>query len=128
MAAPEKTIEALVRIDAEFQRAVAAKDMASLDRLLTDDFILITSSSRVLTKQDLLTEISAPELHLDVNAPRDVHVRVHADTAIITAVLDQKGREGKTPFDTTVRYTDTWVRTNGEWQQVSGHASLLTLG
>lgn len=126
MTATDRTIEALIRIDAEFQRAVAAKDMAALNRLLTDDFILITSSSRVLTKQDLLAEVSAPELHFDVNVPRDVRVRVHADTAVITAVLDQKGREGTAPFDTTVRYTDTWVRNNGEWRQISGHASLLT--
>jgi len=92
-------------------------------KFLTDDFILITGSSRILTKQQLLKEITSPTLSWELNAAREVCVRIHGDAAVITALLDQKGVDNNEPFDSPVRYTDTWIRESGTWRQISGHAS-----
>jgi ketosteroid isomerase-like protein len=116
-------IEEIERLDAEYQRAVAAGDTATVDRLLLDDFVLITSSGRISRKPDVLAEVGGVDTSFEINVSRDVQVRVRGDTAIVTAVLHQKGVYQGKPFDSTVRYTDTWVRDARGWRQLSGHAS-----
>jgi ketosteroid isomerase-like protein len=119
----DQAVDELMRMDADFQRAVGAKDAAAVAKFLADDFILITGSSRILTKQELLREIASPTLKWEMNASREVRVRVHGDAAVVTALLEQKGVDNNERFDSPVRYTDTWIRENGEWRQISGHAS-----
>lgn len=110
-------------LDATYQRAVATGDTAALDRLLLDDFVLITSGGRVRSKRDVLLEIAGMGASIERNVSRDVRVRVHGDTAVVTAVLEQAGVQAGKPFDVTLRYTDTWVRGPQGWRQLSGHAS-----
>jgi hypothetical protein len=51
-------------------------------------------------------------------------VRVWGDTATITAKLWEKGTNGGKPFDYTVWFTDTYVRTPARWRYVFGQSSL----
>jgi ketosteroid isomerase-like protein len=119
----EQTVAELTRLDAEFQRAVGAKDVAAVAKFLADDYILVTASSRIMTKQELLEEVAPAGLTWEMNASREVSVRVYGDTAIVTALLEQKGVDNNERFDSPVRYTDTWLRENGTWRQIAAHAS-----
>jgi ketosteroid isomerase-like protein len=119
----EQTVAELTRLDAEFQRAVGAKDVAAVAKFLADDYILVTASSRIMTKQELLKEIAPAGLTWEMNASREVSVRVYGDTAIVTALLEQKGIDNNERFDSPVRYTDTWLREDGTWRQIAAHAS-----
>lgn len=117
---PEQEIE---RLDAELLAAMASHDTPTVDRMLLDEFVLITSGGRVHTKREILAEVGSPAVVFEANASREIRVRVRGDTAVLTGVLHQKGVQDGQPFDATVRYTDTWVRDGGAWRQLSGHAS-----
>ncbi len=116
-------VETIKRLDQEFNAAVKARDTATVDRVLLSDFLLITSAARIRTKDDILKEIVSPELTMEINRSTDVTVRVYGDTAVLTGSLHQKGMQKGQPFDARMRYTDTWVRVDGAWRQLSGHAS-----
>jgi hypothetical protein len=49
----KKTIAAL---DTQYQLAVKENDAATMDRILADDFILVTGSGKTYSKADLLAE------------------------------------------------------------------------
>jgi ketosteroid isomerase-like protein len=46
-------------LDVEYQTAVMHGDVATMDRILADDFVLVTGRGRVYTKQELLAEARA---------------------------------------------------------------------
>lgn len=121
--AGESVEKEIQQLDAQLLAAMASHDVATVDRMLLDDFVLITSGGRVHTKRDILSEVGSPGVRFEANASREIRVRVRGDTAVLTGVLYQKGVQDGKPFDATVRYTDTWVRDGGEWRQLSGHAS-----
>jgi len=121
----DKTVDELTRLDREFQQAVGAKDPVAVAKYLAEDYILITGSSRILTRKELLEEIAAPGLQWELNESSEVRVRVHGDAAVVTALLQQRGTDKGEHFDSPVRYTDTWIREHGVWRQVSGHASAV---
>jgi ketosteroid isomerase-like protein len=115
----------LRNLERELNRAIAQRDSRRVDDLLSDDWVLVTGSGRMKTKQDVLAEISLPDLEFQDNDTRDVMVRVWGDTAVITGTLHQRYRLRGQQQDLTLRYTDTWTRAGDSWRQVSGHASLL---
>lgn len=99
--------------------AVAARDFYD------DQFVLTTSSGKMKNKDALLAEIMAAGLSFEANETSEVVVRVHGDTALLTAILHQKGVFNGKSFDSRLRVTDTWVREGNTWQLLGGHASAL---
>lgn len=114
---------ALVALNEEFQNAVMTSDAAALDRILADDFVLYPSGGgdQPFTKADVIDD--ARRSHFEQNESSDVRARVWGDTGVVTARLAMKGETDGKPFEATVRFTDTYVRTAAGWKQVSAHAS-----
>lgn len=121
---PTTTDEAvLVALNEEFQNAVRTGDVAALERILSDDFVLYTGGSgdAAIAKTGVIADTERTRYVM--NASSDVRARVWGDTGVVTARLTMKGtRDGK-PFDVAVRFTDTYVRDGTGWKQVSAHAS-----
>jgi ketosteroid isomerase-like protein len=115
----------LIRLDRAMQRAVVDRDPVAFASFLTDDYVLVVSTSRLVGKAEVVAEIDSPDGRMDVNDSTDLRIRVHGDTALVIADLHQIGRNRDTPFDYWVRYTDTWIRTADGWKCVSGHATRL---
>jgi ketosteroid isomerase-like protein len=116
--------EIVADLDKQYQNAVQQNDAATMDSILADDFILVTGSGKTYTKADLLKEARGGRLHYDRQDDTDQTVRVWGDTAVITAKLWAKGTEIGKPFDYTLWFSDTYVRTPTGWRYVFGQASL----
>ena len=112
----------IAALDTEYQAAVERNDAATMDRILADDFILVTGMGKVYTKNDLLDEARSGHVVYEHQRDTSQTVRVWGDTAVITAFLSAKGTDG-TPFDYQLWFSDTYVRTPSGWKYVFGQAS-----
>jgi ketosteroid isomerase-like protein len=127
-AAPASDETVLATLDRAMQKAVVDRDPVAFAAFLTDDYVLVVSNSRLVDKAAVVAEIDSPDGVMTVNDSHDLRIRVHGDTAMVIADLHQVGRNGDTPFDYWVRYTDTWIRTAAGWKCLSGHATRLAAG
>jgi ketosteroid isomerase-like protein len=116
--------EAVAALDTEYQAAVKKNDASAMDRILADDFALVTGSGKTYTKTDLLNEARSERVHYEIQDDTNQTVRVWGDTAIITAKLREKGTEDGKPFDHTLWFSDTYVRTTQGWRYVFAQSSL----
>ena len=116
----ENTVGAL---DAEYQQAVKKNDVATMERILADDFVLITGNGRKQTKAALLKESSSGEITYEHQEDTDRTVRVSNDTAVVTALLWAKGAQKGKIFDHQLWFSDVYVRTPSGWRYVFGQAS-----
>ena len=117
----EKIIAAL---DTQYQAAVKTNDAATMDRILADDFILVTGSGKTYTKADLLKEARSGLVVYEHQEDTEQTVRIWGDTAVVTAKLWEKGTDNGKPLDKTVWFSDTYVRTPSGWRYVFGQSSL----
>jgi ketosteroid isomerase-like protein len=117
----ERVVAAL---DTQYQAAVAKNDAATMDRILADDFVLITGKGRVFTKANLLEEARSGRYVYERQEDSQQKVRVWGDTAVVTALLWAKGKENGKPFEYKLWFSDTYVRTPSGWRYVLGQASL----
>jgi len=111
-------------LDTQYQAAVQKNDAVAMDRLLADDFVLVTGSGKIYTKADLLIETRSGRVLYERQDDSAQTVRVWGDTAVITAKLWAKGAENGKPFEYTLWFSDTYVRTPTGWRYVFGQASL----
>ena len=116
--------EVVAELDTQYQAAVKKNDVATMDRLLADDFILVTGSGKVYTKTDLLDEARGGREIYEHQEDTAQTVRVWGDTAVVTAKLWEKGTDNGKPLDRTVWFSDTYVRTPTGWRYVFGQSSL----
>ena len=103
--------------DQQFFAALISGDVPALQRILTEDFILIdVMSGSELTKAELLAFMGSGQLKFESIAPADNRVRVYENTAIITGRTQMGGRMGTAPFSASSRYTHVYVMQEGEWR------------
>jgi ketosteroid isomerase-like protein len=118
------TTEALIaQIDTDYQAAVERNDAETMDRILADDFVLVTGLGKTYSKADLLEEARSGRVVYEFQRDSGQTVRVWGDTAVITALLAAKGTDDGEPFDYKLWFSDTYVKTPGGWRYVFGQAS-----
>ena len=90
----------ITALDIQYQAAVKENDGTTMDRILADDFALVTGSGKIYSKADLLAEARSGRVHYERQDDTDQTVRVWDDTAVITARLSEKGTENGKQFVT----------------------------
>jgi ketosteroid isomerase-like protein len=113
-------------LDTQYQAAVKVNDAATMDRILADDFVLVTGRGQAFTKADLLKDArdKTTVYEHQEEEPGSQTVRVWGDTAVVTAMLWIKGTRAGTPIDYKLWFSDTYVRTRTGWKYAFGQASI----
>jgi len=122
-ASPADDERVVAALDTQYQLAVKNNDAATMDRILADDFVLVTGRGRTSSKADLLKEARSGAIVYEHQEDTEQRVRVWGDTAVVTALLWAKGTENGKPFDYTLWFSDTYIRTSSGWQYVFGQAA-----
>ena len=115
--------KAVAALDTEYQAAVKKNDVATMDRILADDFVLVTGLGKTYTKTDLLNEARSKSTIYEHQEDSAQKVRVWGDTAVVTALLWAKGTKDGKAFDYKLWFSDTYARTPAGWRYVFGQAS-----
>jgi ketosteroid isomerase-like protein/quinol monooxygenase YgiN len=117
----EKTVAAL---ETQYQAAVKNNDAVSMDRILADDFVLVTGRGKTQNKSDLLKEARSNATIYEHQEDSNRKVRVWGNTAAVTALLWAKGIEEGKPFEYKLWFSDIYVRTAAGWRYKFAQASL----
>jgi Raf kinase inhibitor-like YbhB/YbcL family protein len=116
------TEQQIAALDTEYQLAVEKNDVATMDRILADDFALVIGSGKSFTKKDLLDDARSGHTVYEYQRDTNQVVRVWGDTAVITALLSAKGTQEGKPFAYRVWFSDTYVKTGNGWKYVFGQS------
>ena len=93
--------------------------MATLARMLADEVVFIRMSGVLAGKKEFIATFSAADVTLEpFEITNRTLVSLGPDAAIVGGEARMRGtRDGK-PFAQHFRYSDAFLRTNGEWKVV----------
>lgn len=111
-------------LDTHYQAAVKDNDAAAMAEILADEFVLVTGTGKVIGKAELLEEARSGLTSYEHNEEIQQAVRVWGSTAVVTALLWEKGVSRGRPFDKRLWFSDIYLRTPSGWKYVFGQASL----
>ena len=116
---------AIIDLDRKRMRAMAAKDVETLEDLLADDLIYTHSSARLDTKRSLIQAmVSGTTVYTGIEAS-DVKAQDLGDTVVLTGVAHIKVVSNGTPNAFGVRFTDVYAKRDGRWQMVTWQSTRL---
>jgi acyl-CoA synthetase (AMP-forming)/AMP-acid ligase II len=93
--ASDKETEELISIDKKMQSAFVDRDIATLEKILAEDYVLVLSSGTERTKAEVLADVASPDNQWEINETSDWNVRVPGNTAIVVVAPERRGpRQG----------------------------------
>jgi ketosteroid isomerase-like protein len=114
--------EAVLEAARRRSAALAARDAGALRALHHPDLRWTTHRDEVLDRERYVAGNTAGDLVWRAQRLEDAQVTLAGDTAVLTAIaVDDVERDG-TPQTFRLRVTLTWVREDGEWRCLAGHA------
>src|SRR5688572_1737264 len=83
--------EQIMKMERDRAAAVVKGDVAAIDGLTSDDYILINASGKLTDKATTMSDIKTGKIKLSSNVVSDMKVRVYGDTAVVTGKSTAKG-------------------------------------
>lgn len=120
------TAAELTLIEEQLAASWVAGDHTYHQRVLADDWSVIDPAGRILTKEDVLREAFSGEREITKGKIDEVKVRDFGDWAIVTGRTQMSGRYQGQKMDVKLRFTDVFVRQNGEWKCVASQGTFLS--
>ena len=120
------TEQAVQQQDQERIRAQIAADTIALRRIYADDFLGIGPTGVVRNKTEVIADFTTHALTYQSITTTEVRVRVYGNTAVETGRSTMVGNDKGKDVPRENRFTRVWVMTDGRWQLVANHYSLMT--
>lgn len=112
-------------LEAQWRTALMQNDVATINRLLADDYLGINPNGTLETKADALAQRRAGTTKISNIDTINLKVRVYGDTAVATSLVELQGHDGDRDISGRYHYTRVYSRRSGEWKVVSFEASRI---
>jgi hypothetical protein len=115
----------IIDLDKKRMHAMAQKDIATLNALLSDDLVYTHSSARLDTKQSLVGGMEAGTTVYTAVEPFDVKAQDLGSAVVLTGGARIRVMSNGKPNQFSVRFTDVYVNKGGQWQMVAWQSTRL---
>ncbi len=109
----------VIDLDKQRMDAMAKKDLAALNMLISDDLVYTHSSARLDTKKTLIGNMESGGTVYTSLVPSDVKAQDLGDTVVLTGSCKISVMSQGRPNSFGVRFTDVWANKGGQWQMVT---------
>jgi ketosteroid isomerase-like protein len=114
------------QLEETWRDAVLKSNTTVMDSLLADDYMAITASGTLQTKEQALASLRTGRFHLATLDISDRKVRFYGSTAVVTSLASIQGTTGDGDVSGNYRYTRVYVKDpQGAWKIVSFEVSKI---
>jgi ketosteroid isomerase-like protein len=107
---------AILELHEQHRTALLNKDVATLDRIWTDNFTFINYRGQLLTKAQRLENVRSSATSFKSIQFTEEVVRSYGDSAVLIGVVTLDGRYSGAEGDGTYRFSSVCSRRDGQWQ------------
>lgn len=109
-----------------WRSAVLKGNISAMDALLADDYMAITPTGILQSKEQALASLRAGNVHFKTIDLSDRKIRLYGTTALVTSRAEVAGSGPDGDISGSYRYTRVYVRDpHGVWRIVSFEASKI---
>jgi ketosteroid isomerase-like protein len=104
-----------------FDRAQVQGDRAALERLLADDFVLVSGNGRAEGKAQFIGDLTDPQVREDPLQVLEPTESLWDGGAVLGGLAILSGTDHGVRFSARIRFANVWARRDGRWQVVYSH-------
>ena len=114
------------QLEEAWRVATLKSDTNAMSALLADDYIAITASGTLQTKDEALANLRAHRIHIAYISLADRKLRFYGNTVLVTSLASVQGSTPDGDLTGSFRYTHVYVlNPQGQWKIVSFEASRI---
>ncbi|MHB8410524.1 MAG: nuclear transport factor 2 family protein [Candidatus Acidiferrales bacterium] len=117
----------LVKTEAAWDAANLHRDIAGLKRVLAPDFVQINEDGSVVYRDEALEKMAGSKSHATASKVEKRVIKIHGDTAVITAIYTEVGKSPKGYYRVVLRIADIYRYAKGEWKGSVGYGHVIEL-
>ena len=114
-APPENATDEILKVDDERNQALQKGDVATLDRIYSDDLVYANASGALLTKAQHLADLKGRTLNFRSFKHEDVQATVHGDTGVVTGISKSVVEYQGTVSSNNRRFLNVFSKIDGHW-------------
>ncbi|HUA92933.1 MAG TPA: nuclear transport factor 2 family protein [Terracidiphilus sp.] len=113
-------------LEEAWRTALLKEDTAAMSALLADNYMAITPSGTLQTKEEALANLRSGRVHVTSLEVSDRKIRFYGTTALVTSTADIQGTTAEGNITGSYRYTRVYVEgPPGVWKIVSFEANRI---
>lgn len=121
-APPQDSEAAQVRaLEFKLTQAYRQRQFDLLASLLDEDFVITFENGNVYGKTGYISFSATSTIKVDVAEMSEMKVRMHGNTAIVTGLYHERGKDKDGAYDYRDRFTDVWMNAVGRWRLIASH-------
>lgn len=114
------------QLEQTWKEAILQRNVQTMDSLLADDYIAITSNGMLQSKEQTLADLRTGTLRFNSIDFSDRKVRFYGQTALVTSRAEISGQANEGDVSGSYRFTRVYVRDgSGIWKIVSFESSRI---
>ena len=115
----------IIDLDRKRMNAMAQKDIATLNALLSDYLVYTHSTARLDTKKSLIEAMESGRTVYTGVKPSDVKAQDLGNAVVLTGTARISVMSNGRPNSFGVRFTDVYANNGGQWQMVAWQSTRL---
>lgn len=121
----DKAVKEILEAEQSLKQAILGRDIATLDRLLSDDVIFTNHLGQLISKEQDLDTYRAGNLIVEDFDASDINVRVYGTTAVVTLLVKIRLKYKMQAIEGAYRYTRVYLNQQERWQIVAAHSTAI---
>jgi uncharacterized protein (TIGR02246 family) len=112
-------------LETRWLKATVDGDANFLDRLYADNYTFVDPMGQLMTREQDINDVRSGKLKFTSAEPSNVQTRVFGDAAVVTGIVTINGTYGGEDISGRYRWTDTFVRQNGQWKAAASQVNRI---
>ena len=118
-AEPSGSVREVEALERQLVEAIGKKDLATYDRIVADDYVVVDASGKDITKAEIMASYRDGTRGYTNLEIYDVRTHVFGDTAVVSARTKGLRRENGKDVVNDNRYVRVFARRDGRWRAVT---------
>jgi ketosteroid isomerase-like protein len=114
----------ILEVEKKWTDAYRQHSINVLTSLLAEECAITVEDGRVFGKMGYLAHTADSSVRVDVAEESDVKVRIHGNVAVVTGAYHETGISNGKRYEYRDRFTDVWLKTDGQWLLIAAQYSV----
>jgi len=115
----------VLALESAWNQAELHHDANAAAAVLSDNFFSVDHHGKLLSRSQYLADMKDLSYKPEEISNTDTSIYIYGDVAVVTSAYRTKGTMDSKPFIHHGRFTDTWIKKDGQWKCVADQETLI---
>jgi len=115
----------LIQLERSWNQAEMGRDANAIASLFDDTLVYVDYDGSLMNRAEYLRSVASPSSSPDHMYDEGMKVHVYSNAGVVSGVYRETGTTKGKPYTRRARFTDTWIKQNGQWKCVASQSTLI---